>query len=90
MTIARPLLALLLPGLVLCKLEAGIHGEEDQHVARSAGSGAGAAAHGGGVRVEGGDWREMVTTGVGAGVSAVKQVRGNACRMTLLWRCSLS
>ena len=73
--VRRQLLAILLPGIVLCKLEARTHSEEYQHVARSARGGAGLGANGGGIRAEGGDWREMVTTGVGAGVSAVKQVR---------------
>lgn len=74
----RDLLAVLLPVILLHRNASNTRDREIPHAGRSAGAGAGAS--GGSVRAEGGDWREigsLVTTGVGAGVSAVKQVRGS-------------
>lgn len=72
----RDLLAVLLPGILLYRNALNTRDREIPFKARSSGVGAGSS--GGSVRAEGGDWREigsLVTTGVGAGVSAVKQVR---------------
>ena len=76
--VRRDLLAVLLPGILLLRSASNIRDREIPHAGRSAGAGVGAS--GGAVRSEVGDWREigsLVTTGVGAGVSAVKQVRGS-------------